>query len=190
MSFERRPVTPFSKIVHDTIPDEPGPRTGFIKPNLHPLDHADHADQRCELPTVTVGEGLPDKFKSWQVKDYSQGARLESSPYKRERAVGNLGYTKEHPTTKVAAEGLECYKVMWRPDGNPLDGASSPDLHMSGVVTYSGYKGFRPGEICDPYVEGKVNVPDRRAVAPWQGQPKDKSMATRIAQRRLNRGSK
>jgi len=52
------------------------------------------------------------------------------------------------------------------------------------MVTIPGYSGFRPGEKADPYVPTKIG---KAPYVPWQGDAKSSSMATRIAQRRLDK---
>ncbi len=58
---------------------------------------------------------------------------------------------------------------------------------MSGAITVSGYGGFRPGEKADPYIEGKIVKPDSLTMTPFMADPREKSMAARIAHRRLRR---
>jgi len=143
----------------------------FHQYNLRPLEHGMHPDQRTEVQTITVGEDRPDAFTPAATKEYSHGAVRATGPYKR--------------GTTFAAEGFSGYTPLWRPPENPLDGGKSTNLYTSGVATYSGYMGCRPGEKSDPFVAGKVNVSDARAMAPWQGESRDSSMAARIAQRSL-----
>jgi len=136
----------------------------FHKYNLPPHEHGLHPSQRVEVDVVVTGD--------WTTKtDGCHGAVHKASPYRRPGGP--------------PASGFSGYTPLWRPPDNPLDGGKSADLYSSGAATYSGYMGNRPGEKADPFIAGKVNVDDARGVAPWQGEPRDGSMAARIAQRRL-----
>ncbi|KAL1510981.1 hypothetical protein AB1Y20_005806 [Prymnesium parvum] len=148
----------------------------FYNGHLKPDEHGMHPSQRVLIETVDFGADRDEQFAPWATKEFSHGAIPKSYPYKR----GTLGY----------GEGFAGYRPMWRPPENPLDGGKSADIYVSGIATYPGYQGNRPGERSEPYITGKVNVDDKRALVPWQGQARDSSMASRIAQRRLEAHSK
>jgi len=159
---------PESEVVEAPAAAEPLP---FHKYNLHPSEHGLHPAQRTEVPLKNFGDEREERFQFWSTKEYSHGAIHTQNPYKR-----GDGF---------AAEGFSGYKPLWRPPDNPLDGGKGNKLYSNGTATYPGYMGNRPGEAADPFVSSKLNTTEKRALAPWEVQPRDSSMATRIAQRRL-----
>jgi len=114
------------------------------------------------------------RYASWKVKDFSVGEATRS-PYRRDDSSFAGGYSG--------------FKPRWKPDGHPVYNGKSSKIYETGYVAKPGYMGFRPGEKADPFIDPKAGIADERNQAPWQNDCREKSMATRIAQRRLDKRS-
>jgi len=99
-----------------------------------------------------------ETFSNWAVKDFSRGA------------VSMRPRINEYKPGQPFAPGYMGARPLWRAEDGPLDGGKAAPVVDR--MAFPGYGGFRPGESSVPFVDGN-------------GQPK--SMASRIAQRRLGR---
>ena len=156
-------------------------------------------------------EPSKDEVLAWSAKNYSKGARLASPyHYKDEFSFppGMMMYKTKwcpHPSSSlprplcaqpwVPARGSPSPIFdpiyLWRTlsceclHRNPPFPTTSNIYTKDGGSASPGYAGFRPGERVDAFIEGKIGTSP--AHASYLAGTREKSMASRIAERRLAR---
>jgi len=120
---------------------------------------------------VNGGE-LPDTFKvKGATREAAGFAPFATKDYSRGAVPTTVGYRGEPLPDRIV--GYAGYKPQWRATDNPLNGGKAIPLSSDASrICTPGYAGFRPGENSEPFVDG---------------QDRPKSMAQRIAQRRLEK---